>query len=217
VESSRDGLRVEFDGSFGDGAIRSPLLGPFNASNLLQALAVLKTWGIATDEAAAALGRVAAPAGRMEAFGGDGRALVVVDFAHTPDALAGVVAALRAHCKGTLWCVFGCGGDRDRGKRPEMARAAAAADRVIVTDDNPRHEDPDRIVADIVAGFPDGTDYSVERRRENAIAVAIGGAGARDVVLIAGKGHEPYQLVEGRRLALSDRAIVAGLLEERAR
>lgn len=216
VGSSADGLHIEFDGSLGEGVISSPLLGPFNASNLLQAMAVLKTWGVATDDAAPALGRVAAPAGRMEAFGGNEQPLVVVDFAHTPDALAGAVDALRAHCRGVLFCVFGCGGDRDRGKRPDMARAASAADRMIITDDNPRHEDPEQIIADIVAGLSPGADYVVERDRERAIALAIRSAKRGDVVLVAGKGHEPYQLIEGRRLPLSDRECVTRLLGEAA-
>ena len=133
---------------------------------------------------------------------------VIVDYAHTPDALAQALAAVRAHCEGQVWCVFGCGGERDRGKRPEMGRhAETLADRVIVTDDNPRGEDGDAIVADIVAGM--SAPPRVERDRHTAIAEA----GPADAVLVAGKGHEDYQLVGGERRDFSDRELVRSLLE----
>ncbi len=211
VTTLPDGLHVAFDGSYGRGSLHSPLRGGFNAANLLEALAVLLGWDAPLADAVAALSSVRPPAGRMETYRNDSLPLLVIDYAHTPDALANALAALRQHCEGELWCVFGCGGDRDRGKRPEMARAAAAADRIVVTDDNPRHEDPDRIVADIVAGFAEGAAFRVVRDRREAIRQAATTAGRSDVVLVAGKGHEGFQIVGSQRLALSDRAIVAEL------
>ena len=136
---------------------------------------------------------------------------VIVDYAHTPDALAQALAAVRAHCEGRVWCVFGCGGERDRGKRPEMgAVAEELADEVVVTDDNPRGEDGDAIVAQILAGMRGRP--RVERDRRRAIATAVSTAGPADVVLVAGKGHEDYQLVAGERRAFSDRSLVRELL-----
>ena len=155
--------------------------------------------------------------GRMNRLGGeDGSPLVVVDYAHTPDALEQALSSLRAHTAGKLICVFGCGGERDRGKRPQMAAIAERlADRVIVTDDNPRNEDGDVIVADIVEGFADTTRVLVQRDRAAAIAQALANAGADDVVLVAGKGHEPYQEIAGVRHAFDDTAVARELLRRR--
>lgn len=197
--------------------IASPLLGAFNASNLALAFAVLRGWGVDGQEAATALSAVQAPPGRMEAFGGDGRPVVVVDYSHTPDALANALAAARAHCRGELWVVFGCGGERDPGKRPLMgAIAARAADHVIVTDDNPRHEDPQAIIDQIVAGARGASNVIALPGRREAIARAVTGARAGDIVVVAGKGHEDYQLIGSRRLALSDRDEVERLVGGRA-
>jgi UDP-N-acetylmuramoyl-L-alanyl-D-glutamate--2,6-diaminopimelate ligase len=125
------------------------------------------------------------------------------------------LTAARAHCRGTLWSVFGCGGERDRGKRPQMgAIAERVADRVIVTDDNPRREDGDAIVAEIMAGFHSRERVKVERDRAKAVALAVQGAAAGDVVLLAGKGHENYQVVGERELPYSDRDMAAALLKE---
>jgi UDP-N-acetylmuramoyl-L-alanyl-D-glutamate--2,6-diaminopimelate ligase len=130
----------------------------------------------------------------------------VVDYAHTPAALAQVLEALREHCAGRMWCVFGCGGDRDRGKRALMAQAAEhLADRIVVTDDNPRTEDPQRIVQDILAGLGRPEQARVERDRGRAISLALGEAGPGDVVLIAGKGHEEVQIVGTEHRPFSDR------------
>jgi UDP-N-acetylmuramoyl-L-alanyl-D-glutamate--2,6-diaminopimelate ligase len=151
------------------------------------------------------------------AGGAAGEPLVVVDYAHTPDALEQALARLRAHTPGRLTCVFGCGGDRDRGKRPQMAAIAErGADRVIVTDDNPRSEDGDAIVADILAGFVARDRIEVERDRAAAIARALDGAGPDDVVLVAGKGHEAYQEVAGRRFPFDDLAVARARLAARA-
>ena len=214
VTTHAQGLSIEVDGSWGRARLDSQLLGRFNAYNLLACLTVLLEQGIALEAAVAALATVPTVPGRMQAIVGDAtQPLVVVDYAHTPQALEQALLAARAHCEGRLICVFGCGGDRDSGKRPLMARAAAqAADVVIVTDDNPRSEDPAQIVADIIAGIPAGTDYQLEHDRKAAIAQAIGQAGAGDVVLIAGKGHEDYQLVGAERRYFSDEAAARKVL-----
>jgi len=147
----------------------------------------------------------------MEAFADRARdVLAVVDYAHTPDALAKALSALRHHCRGRLWCVFGCGGERDRGKRPDMGRVAERlADKLVITDDNPRGEDGRAIVADILAGIDDVGAVRIERDRHAAIHQALGAAQPGDVVLIAGKGHEDVQLVAGERRPFSDRALAA--------
>src|SRR5690606_1634732 len=159
--------------------VRSPLLGRFNVENLLAVAGVLHAQGVAAADIARVLGRLEPIAGRMNRFGGHGGLpLVVVDYAHTPDALEQALAAVRAHAAGRITCVFGCGGERDRGKRPEMAAAAVAgADFVVVTDDNPRGEDGNAIVVDIMAGIPDTAVVVVERDRAAAITRAIGVAG----------------------------------------
>ncbi len=190
-----------------------PLLGRFNAANVLAVIAALTGLEWEPGRISAALQHLAPVPGRMEPFVAKGQPLVVVDYAHTPGALTAALASLREHVGGRIWCVFGCGGERDRGKRPLMAGAAeAAAHRIIVTDDNPRLEDPDAIVADIQAGFRDGPQ-PVERDRSAAIARALDEAGPDDVILVAGKGHEDHQLDAAGRREYSDRRTVARLLE----
>ena len=210
------GLRFEVRSSWGEARIDSRLLGRFNAYNLLAALASLLHQGAALKAAAEALSACTTVPGRIEGFRGPhAAALVVVDYAHTPQALTQVLQALRAHTSGKLYCVFGCGGDRDRGKRPLMGRAAAElADVAIVTDDNPRGENAADIVAEILGGIPaEMLDrVAVEHDRARAIERAVRGAGADDVVLVAGKGHEDYQIYGSERRVFSDRAFVAGLL-----
>ena len=159
----------------------------------------------------------AAPPGRMETFGGGPQPLAIVDYAHSPDALAKALEAARAHTHGRLFCVFGCGGERDPGKRPQMgAIAEAAADVVIVTDDNPRREDPRAIVEQILAGLRDPGSAEVIQDRATAIHHALATAERGDVVLIAGKGHEDYQQVGAERRPFSDRAVVLDALGDRA-
>jgi UDP-N-acetylmuramoyl-L-alanyl-D-glutamate--2,6-diaminopimelate ligase len=164
------------------------------------------------NDAAARLARAQAPAGRAERFGGArGLPLVVVDYAHTPDALEKILTALREYTRGKLCCVFGCGGDRDRGKRPVMGGIAERlADVVLLTDDNPRHESGDAIIADIAGGMRAAP--RIIRDRRNAIATAIAGAAEGDIVLIAGKGHEDYQQVGDERRPYSDRDTVRELM-----
>jgi UDP-N-acetylmuramoyl-L-alanyl-D-glutamate--2,6-diaminopimelate ligase len=197
--------------------IESRLLGRFNVYNLLAALGALLAEGIALAPACAALSKSATVPGRIEGFRGpQARPLVIVDYAHTPQALAQVLHAVRAHCKATMWCVFGCGGDRDRGKRPLMGAAAAQhADQLIVTDDNPRNESPAAIVREILAGLPAGRAARVIHDRAQAIETAVREAGPDDVVVVAGKGHEDYQLYGRERRTFSDRAFVAQLTGQR--
>jgi len=205
VEARADGLRIQFDSSWGGGELQSHLLGRFNAENLALALAVLLAWDMPLGSAVAALEQVRPVAGRMMVFLAPGRPRVVVDYAHTPDALEKVLASLREHAGGRLLCVFGCGGDRDRGKRPQMGEVAGRlADQVLLTDDNPRTEDPQQIVADILSGMLGRQGVQVEHDRAAAIAQAIAAAGPDDLVLVAGKGHEDYQEVDGRRRPFSD-------------
>ncbi len=210
VRLAREGLVMTVSSPWGEGELHSPLLGRFNASNLLAVLATLLVSGMPLAEALQRLAQARPVTGRMECFGGDGRRpLVVVDYAHTPDALQQVLTALRDHCRGKLECVFGCGGDRDRGKRPLMGAVAAhLADRVIITDDNPRSEDPARIVADILAGIDHKEAATVIHDRDAAIAAAIAHAGADDVVLVAGKGHETTQQIGAKKLPFRDQEAV---------
>ncbi|WP_374249114.1 UDP-N-acetylmuramoyl-L-alanyl-D-glutamate--2,6-diaminopimelate ligase [Thermomonas sp.] len=186
--------------------VRSPLLGRFNVDNLLGVATTLYALDMTPALIAETLSRLSPVDGRMNRIEGDGKApLVVVDYAHTPDALEQALASLRAHTRGRLFCVFGCGGERDAGKRPQMgAIAERLADVVIVTDDNPRREEGDAIVADIMAGFAEPARVMVQRDRAAAIAQAITQAGSDDVVLIAGKGHEPYQEINGVRQPFDD-------------
>lgn len=213
VRLDDDGMQLTVHSPRGEGEVRVPLLGRFNASNVLAVLATLLIMGIAFDEALRRLGRLQAVTGRMQCFGGGVAPRVVVDYAHTPDALEQALSALRAHSRGRVWCVFGCGGDRDRGKRPLMGAAAARlADRVIITDDNPRGEDPAAIVADIMAGIAAEAEVQVIHERAAAIAYAVTQANPGDVVLVAGKGHEAYQQIGAQYVPFSDQAVVARLL-----
>ena len=195
----------------GEGRFRSPLLGRFNLMNLLQAVGVLLQQQLPLPVLLEAIGRFGGVPGRMErvilnGVQAENLPPVLVDYAHTPDGLDNALAAARPFCTGRLICVFGCGGDRDRGKRPQMAAIAARlADRVVVTSDNPRTEDPQRILDDVVAGVPDGTDLLVEGDRARAIALAIAEAEANDLVLVAGKGHEDYQILGTEKVHFDDR------------
>lgn len=216
LHARHDGLELEAVTPKGAVKLRCPLYGRFNASNLLAVLATLLACGVELEAAGARLCQVKPVLGRTERFGGQaGIPLVVVDYAHTPDALEQVLRALREHVRARLFCVFGCGGERDRGKRPQMGCVAEQlADVVVLTDDNPRNESGDRIIADIVAGMH--TRARVIRDRAAAIRTAIGEAGRDDVVLIAGKGHEQYQYVGDARLPYSDRETVRTILGEAA-
>ncbi|MGO1071129.1 UDP-N-acetylmuramoyl-L-alanyl-D-glutamate--2,6-diaminopimelate ligase [Lysobacter sp. CA199] len=198
--------------------VASKLLGRFNVDNLLAVAGALYALGDAPAQIAQTLSQLEPIHGRMNRLGGDGvLPLVVIDYAHTPDALEQALASLRAHANARLICVFGCGGERDRGKRPQMAAIAEhGADLVVVTDDNPRGEDGDVIVADILQGFRDPHRAVVLRDRRAAIDHAIFDAGPDDIVLVAGKGHEPYQEIHGVRHPFDDTLIAQAALEARA-
>jgi UDP-N-acetylmuramoyl-L-alanyl-D-glutamate--2,6-diaminopimelate ligase len=207
VNCAKRGLEVQFDGTFGSVALYTRLIGRFNAENLAIVLGCLFSLGVSAPRAASALDACEPPPGRMEIVPSenDGKPLAVVDYAHTPDALSKALSALREHCMGELWCVFGCGGDRDPAKRPIMGEVAdTLADRIIVTDDNPRSEDPQAITRQIAAAI---TRHSAQviGDRGQAIATAIRAAGTADIVLIAGKGHEDYQIYGASRRVFSDR------------
>ena len=206
VTHAAAGLQLVVSTAWGEAAFSVPLVGDFNVENVIIVLGVLLSAGISLGAATAALARCPAPPGRMEMVRGTGGPTAIIDYAHTPDALAKALGAARAHCAGRLAVVFGCGGDRDAGKRPQMGRIAVElADDVTVTDDNPRTEDPAAIVAGILSGLSDPAAVRVEHDRAAAIRGALTRAGASDVVLIAGKGHEDYQIIGRQRRAFSDR------------
>lgn len=196
--------------------ISSQLFGQFNVYNLLAVLACLLEVGLSLKDSANLLGKVKPVAGRMEQFNGSNlQPLVIVDYAHTPDALEKALLAVRDHCRNMIWCVFGCGGDRDKKKRSVMGRIASQlADYVILTNDNPRTELPEKIIKDIEAGFSSKPKIIYER--EDAIRYAITNAKSDDVVLVAGKGHETYQQIGDKKIDFSDRLIVREILRQAA-
>jgi len=215
VRADAAGISFRARTPWGSARIVSPALGRVNASNLLGTLAVLLASGVTLRRAVSALARLQPLPGRMQRLGGGAKPLVVVDYAHTPDALEKVLCSLRelmlhrspvtGH-RSRLICVFGCGGERDRGKRPQMGRIAARlADRVFLTSDNPRGEDPGAIIADILEGAQQcRRDFAVDPDRRGAIGAAVAAARRGDIVLVAGKGHERYQEIGGTRHPFSD-------------
>jgi len=213
-----DGQGLGFDLVIGDErhALRSPLLGRFNVDNLLAVAGALHGLGETSADITKVLGQLQPIRGRMNRLGGQGEPTVVIDYAHTPDALEQALRSLHGHLDGRLLCVFGCGGERDTGKRPQMAAIAEAlADVVFVTDDNPRGENGDVIVADIMAGFVTPAQVNVVRDRARAIDAAVAQAGAGDIVLIAGKGHEPYQEIAGIKHPFDDTDVASRALQAR--
>ncbi len=217
VEPTARGLKIAIASHLGNGSFHSSLLGRFNAANLLAVCMVLLDQGWSLADALQKLATLKTVEGRMESYGGGDLPAVVIDYAHTPDALEKALSALHSHCENQLWVVFGCGGDRDRGKRPLMGEIAAnLADRVILTDDNPRSEPGDQIINEILAGMENRHQIVVERDRSAAIRRAINSAKPGDLVLVAGKGHEDYQLVAGKKLHFSDQEQVLSALAGRA-
>jgi UDP-N-acetylmuramoyl-L-alanyl-D-glutamate--2,6-diaminopimelate ligase len=211
-----DGQEIAIGGAYGPAVLRTPLIGEFNATNLLLTLGALLNLDIPIAEACAALGVCMPPPGRMEVFSGNGTPRVVVDYAHTPDALTRALQAVRELAQGEVWVVFGCGGDRDRAKRPLMGAAASVAEHIVLTDDNPRGENPADIIAEIVPGIAPGCDVHIEHDRWAAIANAIRSAAQKDVVLVAGRGHERVQHRAEGGLAFDDRAAVMEVIGARA-
>ena len=202
---SPEGLRASVVTPWGQGEISSPLLGKFNLANLLAVIGAAGAQGFALTDILRLIPSLRAVPGRMELVDASAQPAVVVDYAHTPDALEKALQALRVHCQGNLWAVFGCGGDRDTGKRPEMGEIARrCADKVVVTSDNPRTESPQQIIDHILQGT--GREVIVDSDRRAAIRQAIFTADKNDVVLIAGKGHEDYQILGAQRLPFSDQA-----------
>jgi len=217
LDLSKRGLTLEIETPWGAGLIRSRLLGGFNAANLLGVLGTLLAAEVALDDATRVLEQVEPVAGRLQMVRRPGCPLVVIDYAHTPDALEKVLETLRGvlGTEGRLICVFGCGGDRDPAKRPLMGEIATRlADLAVVTSDNPRSEDPAAIIDQVIAGAH--PNYWTDPDRAAAIARAIREAGEQDVVLLAGKGHEIYQEIAGRRLPFSDARVAANAMEGRA-
>jgi UDP-N-acetylmuramoyl-L-alanyl-D-glutamate--2,6-diaminopimelate ligase len=218
VTALAQGISLKLDGSFGSATVNTQLMGRFNAENSLVVIACLLALGVSLTDAAKALAQCKPAPGRMEVVKTDalGKPTAVVDYAHTPDALAKALNAAREHCEGTLWCVFGCGGDRDPGKRPLMgAIAESLADEIIVTDDNPRSENPQAITRAIVEGIKT-RNVRVIHDRSAAIGTALKEARSVDLVLIAGKGHEDYQIYGDSRRSFSDRREALRYLEAAA-
>ena len=221
IATTADGVAMTVATPWGKGELRAPVVGAFNAANVLGVLGVLLASSVPLDAALAALAAIEPPPGRMQRLGGGALPLVVVDYAHSPDALQKVLTALRPAVlpPHELVCVFGCGGDRDTGKRPEMGAAAGRlADRVVVTSDNPRSEDPAAIASAVVAGIRTTSNrrWSVELDRARAIGAAIDAAHPGDVVLVAGKGHEDCQEQNGVRRPFSDVGVAAAALAARS-
>ena len=214
LESGPDGLRLALSGKFGQAELKSPLWGRFNVENIVVAIGILLAQEFSLAQAVSALTGCVAPPGRMQIVEqAPGQPTVVVDFAHTPDALNKALEAVKEHCRGQVWCVFGCGGNRDQGKRSNMgAVAVAMADRTIVTDDNPRDEDPGAIIREIVAGAGNALAVDVVQDRGAAIHAAVEMAAADDVVLIAGKGSETVQITGSQNVEFSDLLVARAAL-----
>ncbi len=212
LHSDTTGSELEIQTPQGSGQVHSPLLGQFNVSNLLAALAVLLNLGRPLTDLLQSLHTLRPVPGRMEHFGQPHQPTVIVDYAHTPDALQQTLTALRPHCHSNLWCIFGCGGNRDRGKRPLMGDIAQRyADKVILTNDNPRHEEPQTILDDILQGMTT-PPVAIIPDRSQAIRDILQQATKDDIIVIAGKGHEDYQQIGDQRLPFSDRQLVISLL-----
>jgi UDP-N-acetylmuramoyl-L-alanyl-D-glutamate--2,6-diaminopimelate ligase len=208
--SRHAGTEFHLQSAHGAATVKTRLVGHFNVSNALAVLGALLAKGVALRSAVDAIEALTPAPGRMQQLGGQDAPMVVIDYAHTPDALEKTLEALRQVAQergGQLWCVFGCGGDRDPGKRPQMGAIAQAADHVLVTSDNPRSEDAGAIIAQIVAGMdaahPGSRSQAIEDRAA-AILLAVKQAAKPDVILVAGKGHEPYQEIKGRKIPFSD-------------
>jgi UDP-N-acetylmuramoyl-L-alanyl-D-glutamate--2,6-diaminopimelate ligase len=209
-----DGVQFDVLSSWGHASVRLALIGRFNVQNAMVALGVMLECGVEFKRAISDLQKLKTVPGRMELFSRNQGPAVVVDFAHTPDALQQVLESLKAHVDGRLYCVFGCGGDRDRGKRPQMGKVAESlADVVVLTSDNPRSENPDDIIGDISKGLMFPEKAIIEPSRARAIRLAIESAGKGDMVLVAGKGHEAFQVVGDLKLPFSDQEQVRSALE----
>lgn len=209
------GCGFTLQSSWGQAQVNIPLFGAFNLFNLLSAMACLLAENERFEEVIQAVNRISPVAGRMEVFQFNHAANVIVDYAHTPDALEKVLSSARAHTHGKVWCVFGCGGDRDKGKRPLMASAAeSGADFLVITTDNSRSEAAEDIAKDIMAGLNNPATAISEPDRERAIRYCLDNASPEDIVIAAGKGHEDYQIIGTQQTDYNERAVVARLQQE---
>jgi len=209
------GCSFELVSSWGSAAISLPLFGKFNISNVLSAIGTLLAEGERFDAVVKAVNAITPVPGRMEVFPVPGAANLVVDYAHTPDALEKVLLSAKFHTAGKVWCVFGCGGDRDTGKRPLMGQAAeAGADAIVITTDNSRSEDPESIAQDIITGLKDSSLAVSIPDREQAIRHCLAHADKSDIIIVAGKGHEDYQIIGDKKTNYNERAVVARLQQE---
>ncbi|NDV90190.1 UDP-N-acetylmuramoyl-L-alanyl-D-glutamate--2,6-diaminopimelate ligase [Alteromonas sp. 345S023] len=209
------GCNFTLSTSWGDAPISLPLFGQFNIFNVLSAVACLLTQNEAFDAVVKCVNDIQPVPGRMEVFTFTGAANVVVDYAHTPDALEKVLLSARVHAKGKVWCVFGCGGDRDKGKRPLMGKAAErGADVVVITTDNSRSETPQSIADDVIAGLDNPRIAVSEPDREKAIRYCLDNANDSDIIIVAGKGHEDYQIIGTQQIEYNERVVVARLQQE---
>lgn len=219
IRIAGDGLAFDVVEGDESHALVTTLIGHYNVANLLGVIAAMRSLGIGLAQAVGACADLSAPPGRMQRVGMSGMPLVAIDYAHTPDALDKALQALRPLAQqrtGRLWCVFGCGGNRDPGKRPLMGVAVRAADQIIVTSDNPRNENPQAIIDQVMPALSDHAGVFEQVDRAQAIAMAVRQASPADVVLVAGKGHEDYQDVAGERRPFSDLAQVRAALAQRA-
>lgn len=217
IRARSTGLEADISGDFGTGRLRTRMIGRFNVSNLLAALAVLTVYGRPFEESLARVAHARTAIGRMQRFGGGHQPLVIVDYAHTSDALQQVLEAVREHARGRVFLVFGCGGEKRPAVRPTMGTiAAAGADRIVLTDDNPRCEDADQIIADIRSGMPKTASVEVIHDRAGAIEAALSEAKSGDVVLVAGKGHETTQIIGHEHHCYNDPDTVRKVLERSA-
>lgn len=227
ITPSLEGVQIEVETSFGSVTLNSPLLGRFNVANLLAAVAGAVALGVKLEAIPALVSQLQGASGRMQRVTVEGQegqnsqleqGVFIVDYAHTPDALTQVLTSLKSHCSGNLWAIFGCGGDRDRGKRPLMAQAGLAmADKVVLTSDNPRSEDSQIILQDMQQGMSEQqyAKTTVIADRKQAIQYAVEHAAANDIVVIAGKGHETYQEIKGVRYDFDDRLVLQQALINR--
>jgi len=217
IHTSSQGVSFTLESHLGSIEIVSPLIGDFNVDNLLAAIAVLIAEKISLKTIASVVKTISPIIGRMESFTSENLATAVVDYAHTPDGLEKALQACRQHCNGELWVVFGCGGDRDKGKRALMAQIAElGADHVVVTNDNPRSEVPELIANDVLAGFDKPEKVTVMLHREQAVTSTLSHAKADDIVLLAGKGHEDYILMANEKIAYNEREVVAQFYQNKA-
>lgn len=209
-------LAMTVHSPWGDAQWQLPVMGEFNAYNALACAGVLGMMGLPWDTISHALSSLPQVPGRMQVWRTANMPMIVVDFAHTPAALENALSALKSYCRGKLWCIFGCGGDRDQAKRPSMGKVAATlADQIILTNDNPRSEVPEAIIQDILSGIPQAISAPYIPDRILAIQTALQQAGAQDVILVAGKGHEATQIIGARTIPYSDIQVIQSLVQQR--